>query len=111
MVALVLACKQIWGHVQTCATAVKMADLKYYSLSSSFSTFLFSFFFFAVCRTRHKVKYFQIKFINNFSRNLRVIKVKSNQYEYLRTLMSSAIIGLFELLNPGCPPRDETRHY
>ena len=53
MEALVLACKQIWGHVQACATAVKMADLKYYSLSSSFPKFLFSFFLFAVCRTRH----------------------------------------------------------
>ena len=51
MAALVLACKQIWGHVRTCATAVKMADLKYYSLSSSFLKV--SFFFFAVCRTRH----------------------------------------------------------
>ena len=28
MAALFLACKQIWGHVRTCRTAVKMADLK-----------------------------------------------------------------------------------
>ena len=59
MAGLVLACKQIWGHVQTCATGVKMADFKYYSLSSSFWKFLFSFFLFAVCRTRHFVKFLQ----------------------------------------------------
>ena len=52
MAALVLACKQIWGHVRTCATAVKVVDLKYYSLSSSFLKVSFFFFFFAVCRTR-----------------------------------------------------------
>ena len=50
MAALVLACKQIWGRVRSCATAVKMADLKYYSLSSSFLKVFF--FVFTVCRTR-----------------------------------------------------------
>ena len=55
MAALVLACKQIWGHVRTCATAVKMADLKYYSFKFSFSQFFFFFFFFAVCRTRQLI--------------------------------------------------------
>ena len=43
--ALFLACKQNWRHVRTCATAVKMADLKYYSLNPSFvkvSSFSFS---------------------------------------------------------------------
>ena len=44
MAALVLACKQIWGHVRTCATAVKMADLKFYSFKFSFSQFFFSLF-------------------------------------------------------------------
>ena len=45
MAALVLACKQVWGHIQTCATVVKMADLKYYSFKFSFSKFFFLFFF------------------------------------------------------------------
>ena len=53
MAALVLACKQIWGHVQTCATAVKMANLKYYSFEFKFSQSFLFFFFFAVYRTLH----------------------------------------------------------
>ena len=60
MAALVLACQQIWGHVRTCATAVKMADLKCYTFKFSFSQFFFSFFFFAVCRTRHLTRNSQL---------------------------------------------------
>ena len=69
MAALVLACKQIWGHVHTCATAVKMADLKYYSFKFKFSQSFVFLFLFALCRTRHQCKVHRFsRCVESFSR-------------------------------------------